>query len=292
MFNKVASKIYPYLSDRIQKRLQREAAYRVAKRFFADHKDPEVIRKLIESQRYRFGIKPTQMEIPQQDHILVLAPHQDDETIGPGGTIIRCVNSGKRVKAVYITNGAAETSQNNSDHYAEIRKAEAIKVWEYIGGEPPSFMGLPARKDNNLREESAGKLSQLISEFKAQCIFVPFFLDPAVDHRLTNQLLLMAYQMNRLSDLIQIWAYQTSAVLFPNVVVDISELIDKKVKVNSLWESQNKTFNYAHFSKGMSAYNSILLERREKPNPQEKYAELFFVANTNEYLELVNEYTV
>ncbi len=41
------------------------------------------------------------------DPVVVLAPHMDDEVIGPGGAVLRHVEAGAAVTFVFMTDGAA-----------------------------------------------------------------------------------------------------------------------------------------------------------------------------------------
>ncbi len=275
------------MSDALRRSVLLEATSKATKRFLTDYSDADAMRRVIESQRYRMTVRPVLYDAPEADNILIYAPHQDDETIGAAGTILRCVALGKKVRTIYVTNGATKikrTSQN-----AEVRKEEAGKVWEYIGAEPPLFWGLPS-KEVPLTEENAMIMRVQIEESGAGCILVPFFLEPPHDHRRTNQLLLMAHKIRPLPESLQIWSYQVSGMLCPNVVVDITELIDNKCTINDMWKSQNTIFNYSHYAKGMAAYNSIYLSQKDKQDPVKTYAEVFFVADAKDYISIVDNY--
>jgi len=285
--NKIYSYLFQFVSDRIKKELLREVTFQVSKRFLLEYNDPETMRQLIQSQRYKRAIRPVLYDVPEADNILIYAPHEDDETIGAGGTILKCVEHGKRVKTIYVTDGATSIKQTRQD--TGIRKEEARKVWEYIGGEPPQFWDLPCRQIP-LTEETAATMRKQIEENVTECIFVPFFLEPPLDHRRVNQLLLMAHRIKPLPEAIQIWSYQVSSMLCPNVMIDITKLIDKKDSINNIWESQNAFFNYAHYARGMAAYNSIYLPKEHNTSPQKRYVELFFVAHPEEYIGLINNY--
>src|SRR3989337_2566047 len=53
-------------------------------------------------------LKKPLLEMPalsSQDHILIIAPHCDDETLGCGGVIAEAVRLGVKVKVVMLTNG-------------------------------------------------------------------------------------------------------------------------------------------------------------------------------------------
>ena len=278
------------IKEKLRKELFKEAAAQVTQRFLLKYDDNEQVQRILELGRFRQAIVPVPYDQPEMDRILAYAPHQDDVMIGAGGTLIRCHASGKWVKTIYVTDGAARTKPTNQADHAAVRREEAIRVWECVGAEPPEFWDLPCR-NIPLTEENAKIMRKQIKESKAECIFVPFFMEPPLDHRKVSQLLAMAHQNDPLPKNLEIWSYQVSNIISPNVVVDITDITDNKEKINEFWESQNVEFNYAHFARGMNAYNSIFLPKKRMPYPQKRYAEVFFVTDARKYVELVNKYS-
>ncbi len=287
IFREIYLFIMRHMSESIKKRVLLEATSQTIKRFLTDYSDADAVKRVIDSQRFRTAVRPVHYNAPEADNILIYAAHQDDETIGAAGTFLRCVALGKQVRTIYVTNGATKIKPTSQD--AEVRKEEAGKVWEYIGTDPPHFWGLPS-KEVQLTEENAMIMREQIEESGAECLFIPFFLEQPLEHRQVNELLLLAHRTRPLPVSLQIWAYQVSSMLCPNVVVDISELIEKKCIVNDMWKSQNISFNYSHYAKGMAAYNSIYLKRKIKPHPVETYAELFFVTAAKDYISILDNY--
>ncbi|MBW8039144.1 MAG: hypothetical protein FVQ85_04000 [Planctomycetes bacterium] len=282
-------RILKSVDDKARQDILLEATSEMTKRFLSQSDDIERMRQILDSQRFGRIVKPISVDMPDANNILIFAPHQDDETIGAAGTILRCVSYGKRVQVIYVTDGAAATKPSNQKDLAVTRKEEAKKAWSFINGTEPVFLDLHCR-NIPLTMENAEKMRRQISDFQPDCIFIPFFLEPPLDHRAVNQLLLMAHKIEPLSESLQIWAYQVSAMVSANVVVDITDLIDKKDAVNSLWKSQNVNFNYAHFARGMAAYNSIFLKKEFTPCPKKCYAEIFFVSDAAEYISLIDTY--
>lgn len=62
--------------------------------------------------------------------VLVLAPHQDDETIGLGATISKMKSLGILVDLIYLTDGRMN---KNSTNISKIRRDEAEKVKKILG---------------------------------------------------------------------------------------------------------------------------------------------------------------
>ena len=54
---------------------------------------------------------------PPEGSILVLAPHPDDETLGPGGSLALHAARGDRVRVVFCTDGGAGDPDG---HYRDV----------------------------------------------------------------------------------------------------------------------------------------------------------------------------
>lgn len=243
--------------------------------------DLEVCAKVLMTEKFSVNLHKIIRE-PPKGKILVLAPHQDDETIGAGGTLLLAAKSGAKITCAYITDGSLADKNVPKDQMAKIREEEAKKVWETIGGKPVFLRypdcGIP------LNREAANRLASLIKEESPNCIFIPFLLDISTDHRRTNHLLWLTKEEG-LPNNIEVWAYQVWAQLIPNVLIDITDVMSQKNKINSLWISQNKVMDYVHYTQGMNAYNSKYLYSN-KP----LFIEIFFVVPLFEYFKLLDIY--
>lgn len=273
----------------LRRAVEREVTARTIERLLAKYKDEQQLAAFLNSQRLRLTVQPVVQDLPEGQRILVYAPHQDDETIGAGGLLIKAARAGKVIRTTYVTDGAADTKAGNArETLAPRRREEAGRVWHRIGGEI-QFWDLPCRRID-VSEQNARTMRDQIEEFGPDTVLLPFFLDPPLDHRRTNELLRAAHQVRPLPSNLEVWAYQVSAIIAPNVAVDITDVIDEKEAVNELWESQNTSFNYAHYSRGMAAYNSVYLARRTTEEPRKLYAELFYVTDAPNYIRLLEHY--
>ncbi len=92
------------------------------------------------------------------DTVLVLAPHPDDESLGPGGYIKKAIKSGAEVYVVLMTYGdgykiAAETEQGLNGkpesliRFGKKRRIESISALTYLGVKRDHiyFLGFPDR---------------------------------------------------------------------------------------------------------------------------------------------------
>ena len=85
---------------------------------------------------------PRELGMPPGDRVLVLVPHQDDEGIGAGGTLIRCARAGKRLRIVYYTDGATHLGDLDRDEVSRVRYGEARRAWRRVA-EELDFVGVP-----------------------------------------------------------------------------------------------------------------------------------------------------
>ena len=110
----------------------------------------------------RLGSKPFQL---REAPALVIAPHQDDETLACGGIIARKRNEGLPVHVVFITDGSA----SHPGHarlvppvIATLRQQEAMRAMAYLGVERTAvhFLNEP---DGTLKTISAERRENLIA---------------------------------------------------------------------------------------------------------------------------------
>ena len=246
-----------------------------------------VAESIFNTQRFLNQIIPMPIDVPKGERILIYAPHQDDETLGIGGTILKCLEKGKTIKTIYVTDGAAGTKSTNGPHLRKIRKKEALEVWEELGGNKPLFWDLPCRKIT-INDKTASEMINHIDEFQPDIIFVPYFFEQPLDHRNTSKLLIRANGLDKLNDKIEIWSYQVTSIMLPNIVIDISDYIDRKNEINDMWISQNSTYNWSHCSYGLSAYNSVY-SKKTSQFPKKGFYEVFFTLPSNEYCNLLKD---
>jgi LmbE family N-acetylglucosaminyl deacetylase len=286
----IANRLYASLERNVKDELRRAGREEMLKRFFSVAPDLETLTKIVSSQRFRSMPLPQSRSAPDGERLLIYAPHQDDETLGLGGTLLRSAQRGKQIKIVYVTDGAARTSAANDETLIEVREQEARLIWDDTGVEPLVFMRQPCRKLTS-DDATAREIREQISAFQPNCIFLPSLFESPEDHRATAALLIKADELEPIPDDIEIWSYQVTGMLAPNVVIDITELMDQKYEMNIKWASQMSFFNWAHSNRGLNAYNAIYLPKAPSTGPSgatskrpvELFAELFHVLPMKEY---------
>ena len=239
--------------------------------------DLKACAEVLETKRFSQDIVPLRMECPDGKRVLVIAPHPDDDTFGPGGTVMKAIARGAEVKTLYATDGHDDADR------AGLIKQEAVSVCSAIGA-VPVFLGCGTRRIPLTDREMNRKVVSLVREFDPEVVFVPFLLDDHDDHRRVNHLLLTVAQDFEHTN-VEVWAYQVYSTVVPNVVVDITELAARKRDLIGMWKSVSGNRDWAHYVLGMNAANCRYLPSRDPV-----YVESFFVVPMEEYIDICRIY--
>lgn len=239
--------------------------------------DLDACAAVLSTHRFTKNLQPMVLAKPKGRRIFVIAPHPDDEMIGPGGTLIRAIRQGAEVQVLYLANASGEEGHK--------RHAETLEIAKQVGY-ATSFLGCDSGKlqPNEVVVEA---VSAALRDFTPDTVFIPFFCDDHEEHRMASEILLRAHERGLLSAHPEIWAYQVYTTLLPNVVVDITTEHEEKAARIAMWQtSAMKSRDWAHFALGLNAFNSRLLQKPEG----RRYVEAFFVLPMREYLDASHHY--
>jgi N-acetylglucosamine malate deacetylase 1 len=196
-------------------------------------------------------------------NLLVLSPHPDDEILGCGGTIIKAINKGLNCSVIYLSSG--ESHQN-------IREEESKKVSKFIGLKDIFFLRLNGETFNNL--ENINDLLNIANKVRPSIVFAPHNNDGDQEHivtyNLARQLIWRYNEKHNETDWIK------SLLLFEvhkpiqeaNLIEDISDTIDLKMKAMNLYASQLQKTQIDEAIKGLNKYRGSVHNNYE-------YAECF-----------------
>ncbi|MGD0769856.1 MAG: PIG-L deacetylase family protein [Tepidisphaeraceae bacterium] len=212
--------------------------------------------------------------------VLVLAPHMDDEIIGPGGTILRHVQANVPVTFVYVTDGMTGGPPTNPP-LNEVRKAESRKAAEIVGVRDLIFLDGP---DGSLHDSPAivAALVKILTERKPAIIYAPALTDHHADHWATNRILrksIDALPADLCRNLL-IRGYEVWTPLPANRMADITQTADAKHKAIEAFVSQTRLLNYSRTILGLNQYRSM------RHLHGQGYAEAFLETTPDEYRRL------
>ncbi len=188
-------------------------------------------------------------------NILVLAPHNDDEVLGVGGTISKYVKSGHDVYVCEVTSGSMyETLQN-----------EAKRAHEYLGIKDTFFLNLPVGKLKVTEPyEINAKVNEIVKKVRPEIVYLPFLGDMHIDHREVAEAAMVALRPIGDYSIREIYMYETLSetgwnipsderCFNPNVWVDITENMESKIHAMSFYQSQLNDFPHPRSQKALLA---------------------------------------
>ncbi len=162
---------------------------------------------------------------------LIIAPHPDDESLGCGGSIIKHINSGSRVKVIFLTDGGSGDFEGRfGNQYVDIRKSCAQKAMSALGVKDYEFWGYRDRHLRSVTEDAIDRLKQAIMGFSPSLIYVPSLLEIHPDHKIAGKIGWRIFKDTGL----KVVFYEVLVPLYPNILVDItSEMSRKKMAIES-----------------------------------------------------------
>lgn len=201
-------------------------------------------------------------------HILVFAPHPDDEVIGCGGQICKHTAKGDQITVVFMTNGEAGDLEIPAQDLAATRRAEAQSACKVLGVKTLLWLGLP---DGAVHYESdtVSKIAQIIREQTPDVIYSPHAQDAHTDHQAAY--LLIKEAINRAAShafpLAETRPWQTASWLCyeiwtpltrPQFCTSIDAHIDTKLAALREYRSQLKNVAYDEAIKGLNTYRGAM----------------------------------
>jgi len=218
---------------------------------------------------------PKRFEIPENAKCLCLAPHQDDETIGMGGTLARY---NKNFKVLCLTNGAKGIKTVSHDEAVVIRKNEFSAAMNKAGVNDFDILDIEDRALIDGYEKFKN------TDIKGyDYIFLPNFIDQHKDHKAATILLyrllteIKNYNKDLKIGLYEVW----SPLTFATSVISIKDFIEVKRDMLKEYKSQCEQRFYYEASLGLSTYRGLA--------KQQTYAEAFWIMPVREFLNTISE---
>ena len=259
--------------------------YRYVVRDWARLSDVNVAAAVLGTDFFREEVEPVELQLERLAKILVLAPHQDDETIGAGGMLLKAAARSAAIDLVYVTDGAIANPPYAASTEAGVgvRMAEARRVAERLGARVFELGVSNVAPRPTIADVE--RLAELIWQSRPEVILSPWLLDWPQKHRVVNHLLWLAHLRRPLPD-VEIWGYQVHNQLLANAYVDITSVIDAKRELLEMFVSQNSSFHdYAHMTLGMNAWNSRLVGGTGR-----RFIETFFTLPMREFAALAGHF--
>jgi len=180
--------------------------------------------------------------------ILIIAPHPDDEVLGCGGTIAKYAKNGSEVYLCVVTKGY---TPDWSEEFLKNRPKEIEKANKILGIKKTYFLDYPTVKLDTIPQKELNEaISKVVNEVKPDILYIPHKGDLNKDHRLVFESSLVATRPAN-HKVKKILSYETLSetewgqpieVFIPNVYVDISETLGKKIEAMKAYGSELKQY--------------------------------------------------
>lgn len=184
--------------------------------------------------------------LPPAKRILVLSPHQDDELIGCGGTVLAYLKEDAQVKLMYMTDGRYGIMSGEP----EIRNEEARRVWE---GKQVEQIFLNHEDSHLFESDAIHSLRAVIEEFQPDIIFTPWVLDQHIDHQYTTGFLQKALQQLPEFE-VAVAMYEVMSPLYANLMINITKEFPEKMRMLENYKSQLKFMHIREITEALNGY--------------------------------------
>lgn len=194
--------------------------------------------------------------------VLVFAPHNDDEVLGAGGTIAKYAAEGHEVYICEITSG------KNKERVVQIRN-EALAAHEILGVTDTIFLDLPAVGLANIPTKQLNEaIHNTVEKIRPEIAFIPHKGDMHLDHKMVAESAMVALRPVNSPQLKAIYSYETLSetewnipspdnLFVPNVWVDITDTIDKKLEAMKCYQSQLYDFPHPRSLEAIEALSKL-----------------------------------
>ena len=199
---------------------------------------------------------------------LVVAPHPDDEIIGPGGTLLRRRSEGGTVGWLVMTALVSSRKADIERKRARDAEVENVRLALGINAEDAWFLNYPTtRLDTVPMGELVAAISQVMLDFQPEEVLVPFWGDAHTDHRIVFDAVAACTKWFRYPAVKRVLAYETLSetdssigrnnAFDPNVFIDISEWLEDKIRIMNFYESELGEFPFPRSEKAVRALGQV-----------------------------------
>ena len=200
-------------------------------------------------------------------NILVVAPHADDESLGCGGTLLRHKEEGDSIHWLLVTGMREDCGFSKAQ--IDVRNQEIEQVKRQYGFNSLHRLELPpAALDTVALGKVISGISEVIEEVRPDVVYSPYRNDAHSDHEIVFDAVMSATKSFRYPFVKRLLAYETiSETDFgmkpedggfkPNVYVDISSQLDKKLKILDIFESEMGEFPFPRSRRALVALATL-----------------------------------
>ena len=211
---------------------------------------------------------------PYRGRVLVVAPHPDDEAIGPGATLVLHRRLGDPVEALFVTSGVHGDNRGrmSESDYVALRRGEAQAAAQALGLGRTEFWDYP---DGMVVTE--GDLAAVVERLaghivvtRPDVVYAPHPGEQHSDHHFVAVAVQRAVAAARARVRApRVLGYEVWSPLQPDWAVDVGAVYEDKLAAIRCYRSQLELNDIPRAVDGLNRYRAVLLP------PGGVYAEAF-----------------
>lgn len=198
----------------------------------------------------------------------MIAAHPDDEVLGCGGTMAKLAAAGHDVHVGILGEGVTSRHARRDDAApSDLRKLHecAAQVGTFLGARDVRFGGLPDNRFDTVALLDVVKLLEgWIEAVAPERVYTQNGGDLNIDHAVTYRATLTATRPMAGSGVRALYAYAVASstewsfsrfapVFSPNVFVDISSTLERKVAAMAMYETEARPFPHPRSAEALRA---------------------------------------
>ncbi len=206
------------------------------------------------------------MNITQQDRILVVAAHPDDEVLGCGGTIALAKSKGAFVSVLFLGEGISARfpyGDYGGDDYKEqhqIRQNGSKKALKVLGVDDVIFgERLCCQFDTIPQITLTKEIESVLDKIKPTILLTHNPSEVNIDHLVTYNAVEVACRPTRSVVPNEIYGFEVvcsgswkfDSDFLPNVFVDIEKFWERKLDAWNCYEGENRPFPFPRSVEGL-----------------------------------------
>lgn len=200
---------------------------------------------------------------------LIVAPHPDDELLGCGGTLLRCVAEGRTVAWLLMTNISEEAGWPTERALNRVEEINYVREGLQVLPQHMYELSFPTTElDRIPLNHLIEKISVMFAEFPPEEVLMPFPGDVHSEHRIIFEAASACTKWFRYPSVRRTLAYETASetdfrinpcisAFQPNVFVNIKQHLSKKIELMNIFQTEVDSFLFPRSAKALKSLTNF-----------------------------------